>query len=364
MKKFLVSATLLMSTVALVAQTIAFQATKHDFGTIKQEDGDATAYFEFTNTGNAPLLISNVRTSCGCTRPTWPSEPIEPGQKGTISATYRASTRPNYFQKTITVYSNDPEHATVMLTITGNVTPKPTNPGDQYSVTMGDLKIKSKKMSFGEFVQIGEVERTIEYGNFTDHDIAIDVIINDDDKFLSAQLTNNTLKPQESGKIIFTIDTKKCKIGPNTAKVYVMVNNQVVRTDEYAIDLSINVNENFTTLSEQDKRQAPIAEIPTVLNMGTIAKGKVAKKALSISNVGINPLSVRRVYTSAEEMSVSTSRGIASVKSGKKADVQVTVNPFVKNKELAAGQYSRSLIIYTNDPSKPKRVISVTWTIE
>lgn len=364
MKKFLVSATLLLSTLAMVAQTITFQAVKHDFGTIRQEDGDVTAHFEFTNTGNAPLIISNVKKSCGCTTPTWPTQPIEPGQKGTITATYISSKRPNYFQKTITVYSNDPEHETVTLTITGNVTPKPANPGDQYAVTMGDLKLKSKKLSFGEFVQIGEVERTIEYGNFTDHEITIDVVTNDNDKFLKAELTNNTLKPQESGKIILTIDTRKCKIGPNFAAIYVMVNDRLIATEEYTIDLSINVNENFTQLTEQDKRQAPIAEIPTVLNMGTIAKGKTAKKTISISNAGINPLIVRTLYTSAKELSTSASRGISSIKSGKKADIQVTLNPYAEKKEYAPGQYSRSLIIYTNDPSHPKRIVQVNWTIE
>lgn len=364
MKKILVSATLLMCTAALVAQTIAFQATKHDFGTIKQEDGDVTAYFEFTNTGNAPLLISNVRTSCGCTRPTWPTHPIEPGQSGTISATYRASTRPNYFQKTITVYSNDPEHATTTLTITGNVKPKPTNPSDRYAYTMGDLHIKAKRLDFGEPTQAGTIERSIEYGNFTDHEVVVDVIINDDDKFVSAQLTNYTLKPQESGKIVFTIDTKQCKIGPNPAKVYVMVNNQVVRSEDYAIDLNVTVNEDFSNLTEEELRQAPIAEIPTTLNMGIIAKGKTVKKALTIANAGVSALKLRTVYTPAVELTAPISRAASAIKTGKKTDLMVTVNPFVEGKEVAAGQYSRTLTIYTNDPSHPKHNVTITWTIQ
>ncbi len=363
MKKIFVSATLLMCTMALVAQTIAFQATKHDFGTIKQEDGDVTAHFEFTNTGNAPLLITNVRTSCGCTRPTWPSNPIEPGQKGTISATYRASTRPNFFQKTITVYSNDPEHATTTLTITGTVKPKPTNPSDKYAFTMGDLHIKARRVDFGEQTQLGVVERTIEYANFTDHDIMIEVIVNEDDRFISAQLSNSTLKPQQSGKITFTLNTQQCKIGPNFAKVYVKVNNNVVRTDDYAIELNATVNEDFSQLSEQEKRVAPIAQIPATLDLGIIAKGMTAKTTLAIMNVGVSNLSVRTVYTPAKEVSVSTPRAASSIKSGKKANVTVIVNPFVENAEVSAGQYSRTLTIYTNDPSNPKHNITLTWTI-
>ena len=64
---------------------ITFDKTEHDFGTLLQ--GEVVTYsFHFTNTGNAPLLISNVSTSCGCTVADFSREPINPGKEGYIKA--------------------------------------------------------------------------------------------------------------------------------------------------------------------------------------------------------------------------------------------------------------------------------------
>jgi hypothetical protein len=74
--------------------------------------------FTFKNTGKTPLLISNVQASCGCTTPDYTKEPIAPGKKGSITATYNAAAV-GQFNKTITVTSNggDP----IMLTLQGTV---------------------------------------------------------------------------------------------------------------------------------------------------------------------------------------------------------------------------------------------------
>lgn len=76
----------------------------YDFGTIPQGT-PVTHAFEFSNTGNQPLVISTVDKSCGCTTPKWTTEPILPGKKGTVSATFNAAS-PGGFNKTITVHSN------------------------------------------------------------------------------------------------------------------------------------------------------------------------------------------------------------------------------------------------------------------
>ena len=77
----------------------------HDFGTLKE--GPAAEYnFEFTNNGNAPLIIQNASASCGCTVPQWPKEPILPGKKGTIKVTYTTQGHVSPFDKTVFIQSN------------------------------------------------------------------------------------------------------------------------------------------------------------------------------------------------------------------------------------------------------------------
>jgi hypothetical protein len=101
---------------------ITFEKTTHDYGNIYQgENGDC--YFVFKNTGKAELILTNCSSSCGCTVPQWPREPIAPGQKETIKVTYDTK-RIGRIQKQIYVDSNAGERIT--LTITGNISAKPT----------------------------------------------------------------------------------------------------------------------------------------------------------------------------------------------------------------------------------------------
>jgi hypothetical protein len=99
---------------------IQFETTEHDFGTIP-EKGDGTFAFVFKNTGKEPLILKNVRSSCGCTVPEWPKEPIKKGGKGTIKVSYNTRITGS-FHKEITVYSNA-EGDPVILHIQGKVEP-------------------------------------------------------------------------------------------------------------------------------------------------------------------------------------------------------------------------------------------------
>jgi hypothetical protein len=101
---------------------VEFKDTEHDFGTI-QQGGDGSYAFIFTNTGTEPLILSNVRSSCGCTIPEWPHEPINAGQSSTIMVKYDTK-RIGVFNKSISVYSNASEEP-VVLHIKGTVEAAP-----------------------------------------------------------------------------------------------------------------------------------------------------------------------------------------------------------------------------------------------
>lgn len=92
---------------------ITFDKTEHDFGTLLQ--GEVVTYsFHFTNTGNAPLLISNVNTSCGCTVADFSREPINPGKEGYIKATYDSKGHHGFQTRSLTVVTNTNPNQTVL----------------------------------------------------------------------------------------------------------------------------------------------------------------------------------------------------------------------------------------------------------
>ena len=97
---------------------IEFKETTIDYGTI-EKGANGVRTFEFTNTGDAPLIISDVKSSCGCTIPSKPKDPIMPGKTGEIQVKYDTN-RVNPIRKTITVMSNA-DTPTVALKIKGVV---------------------------------------------------------------------------------------------------------------------------------------------------------------------------------------------------------------------------------------------------
>ena len=95
--------------------------TAHDFGSIVF-GANGKVDFVYTNKGTKPLVITDVKSSCGCTVPTWTKEPVAPGQKGTINVGYDTKIG-GVFNKTVVVYSNA-NNSPVRLEIRGKVNAK------------------------------------------------------------------------------------------------------------------------------------------------------------------------------------------------------------------------------------------------
>ena len=106
---------------AVVYPKISFEETEHDFGTIDQGT-NVEHTFTFTNTGNAPLVITNATSSCGCTVPTWTKEPIAPGESGELLVKFNGSGQ-NQVTKTVNITANT-ESGQEQLKIKAFVTPK------------------------------------------------------------------------------------------------------------------------------------------------------------------------------------------------------------------------------------------------
>ena len=134
MKKLILSFALMFGTSVLLntvsaqiekGPKIEFNKETHDYGNIKY-GGEPNCTFEFKNTGNEPLIITNAKGSCGCTVPDWPKEPVAPGATGVIKVKY---------------YTNIPGPINKSVTISTNVT---TGKDDQGNHTYYDAVIRIK----------------------------------------------------------------------------------------------------------------------------------------------------------------------------------------------------------------------------
>ena len=104
--------------------TIAFEVYEHNYGELDY-GGDGTCTFTFTNKGTEPLILTNVRASCGCTTPSWTRDPIQPGEKGEIKVKYNTLIQGS-FNKVVSVNSNgNPQF--IALRVKGLVKPRPVD---------------------------------------------------------------------------------------------------------------------------------------------------------------------------------------------------------------------------------------------
>lgn len=128
MKKYSILAIFLMMVALAFAQetkpapapqvdgpVLTLEANTHDFGDITQGDV-VERVFKFTNTGNQPLIITNIQTSCGCTTPVWPRDPIMPGGKGEIKVGFNSTGKLNKQTKTLPIISNSISDASITFT--------------------------------------------------------------------------------------------------------------------------------------------------------------------------------------------------------------------------------------------------------
>jgi len=121
------------------AQTITFDKTTYDYGTVKP-NAEGTRFFTVTNTGDKPLVINNVKPACGCTTPEFSTDPIMPGKSAKIKVGYNTAIN-GPFNKMIEVFSNDPDNSRSVIYIKGDVN---ANAPEPKVLTAAEQKAEAK----------------------------------------------------------------------------------------------------------------------------------------------------------------------------------------------------------------------------
>ncbi|HHN48455.1 MAG TPA: DUF1573 domain-containing protein [Bacteroidales bacterium] len=115
---------------------ISFDKETHDYGEIFMH-GDGNCVFTFTNTGNEPLLLTNVRAGCGCTVPQWPREPVLPGDSAEIKVRYTTLNRPHSINRSIVVTSNAINKPSLVIRLKGKVVEPPPDFSPEKNLDIG-----------------------------------------------------------------------------------------------------------------------------------------------------------------------------------------------------------------------------------
>lgn len=359
MKKYSYLLICLFLSVSAMAQkaVLNFDVKEHDFGKINEEVGKITYEFEFVNKGNSPLVVNRVQASCGCTTPVWTKEPIEPGKRGSITVTYSTTGRPGAFAKSIAVYSNAIDEQ-MMLLIKGDVIPKQNaDRASYYPVNLGGLMSKAKFIQMNNIVKGDKQTRVLEVQN--SGKMSVKPTFEGLPSYVTATVTPETLKPNEEGKVTFTLNSKNANSwGLTNDEFYVVLNGKRQFSEEFKLTLVSNFVEDFNRMTLDQKRKAPILDLPVrALNFGALKAGSKRVGKFKISNRGQNPLEIRSVINNNKEIVNRQQR--LTVGSGKSADIVLNLNA----KNLSEGEYKKSITIQTNDPDNSFMILVLSWTV-
>ncbi|MDR3244966.1 MAG: DUF1573 domain-containing protein [Prevotellaceae bacterium] len=316
------------------AQKVEFEELVHDFGTIQEELGSVTHAFKFTNTGDKPIVISNVTASCGCTTPGWTKEPVKPGETGEVLATYRTSA--GSFNKSLTV--TPAGQPNIVLHIKGNVTRKPEDFTVTYPQTFGELRAKNKRdFSFSQiFSNQTTPTQTIEIVNAGE--AAVTVAFENVPEYLIVNAVPPSLSPKQKGQITVSVSGEKSKkFGYSNDQITVKAGNAKE---------TIKITSIIAEKIEQTEK-IPASEVEqSLIDLGKLTDTK-SSGVISIKNVGNADLLIKSFSTDNEEIvSVALKKEI-KIKPGKTGTVKVSAQNLKKGDNVA------QVYLATNDPGKP-----------
>lgn len=331
---------------------ITFEKGEHDFGSFAESLGMVTCTFTFTNTGDAPLLITNASASCGCTRPVFPKEPVAPGKSAEITVTFNPKGRPGAFRKNVYIYSNT-EPSKTTLYIKGTVIPEEKKEHPEFAYTMGRIALKVRHLPFFEVYTDVPKKLSVEFVNNSHSPLALS--FDRVPRHLSVKQIPESVAPGQIGLIEITYNASKAKDwGIRRDEFYIRFPGEANITPGNTISVSADIREDYSKMSSEQKERAPEALLSeSRIDFETVQGTTPVEKVIKIQNNGKTNLQIRKISNESNVVTAEVSR--MSVQSGKAVDLKITVYPAkTKSKVL-----NHRIFIITNDPDTPTLSIPV-----
>lgn len=358
-----------------------FSKTVHDFGDVAVDGGPVSCSFEVTNISSAPIAITSVVSSCGCTVAKWTREDIQPGKSGSIQATYDNSDGPYPFDKTLTVYVSGIRKP-VILHIRGVVQEKLQDAAVSYPVHFGPLALRSNAIKAGNLTQDDSRSSEILVANIGKEPIKLR--FKDISDGLSFQTDELSIAPGALSRLVFTITADRTRWGKNWYYATPVVNGKVYRSSgkpasegevlgvEAVVDednpqlgkgscklgFHATTIENFSWMGRaaRDRAAKPKVERST-LSFKPIKAGVRVAASFKFTNVGQEPLKIYKVESGTSRVKFTNCS--ETVAPGEEGAVRCTIN----TRGLGKGEKLFIVNVYTNSPSNPVLYLYISGII-
>lgn len=353
MKRTLICICALAATALTAMAQPRFSSNKetHSFGQIEWKHPVSVQYV-ITNTGDQPLVLTDVNPSCACSVAQWTQTPIAPGDKGTITVDFDAKAL-GHFDKSVAVYTNA-EPNLAYLHFTGEVVREIKDFTNAYPYLIGQIRIDKNEIDFPD-THRGE-KPVIRIGVVNQSDRSYEPVLMHLPSYLDMEVEPNVLQKGERGLITLTLNTEKLTdLGLTQSSVYLSRFTGDKVSDENEIPLSAILLPDFSGLTASDMANAPVIRLSeTDIDLSALlAKKNKVKHDIQLTNAGRSPLQISKLQVFNPALGVGLKKSV--LQPGETTRLRVTVD----KRNIAKKKRHLRILMITNDPTQPKVEINI-----
>lgn len=323
----------------------------HNFGQIEWKH-PVTAQFVITNTGDRPLVLTDVEPDCACTATQWTQEPIAPGGKGTVNVTFDAEAL-GRFRKSIAVHTNAEPHL-VYLNFGGEVVTEIRDFTRTHPYLIGQIRLDRNSLDFPDMHHDEHPTMQIGVANLSDH--AYEPVLMHLPPYLQAEAVPDVLQKGEKGTITLTLNSEMlADLGLTQTSVYLARFAGDKVGEENELPVTAILLPDFSGLTDAQRAEAPAVSLSTleVDVRNVLARKAKAHQDITLTNTGHSPLQISKLQVSHRALGVSLKKSL--LQPGESTRLRVTV----EKKFLGKRHRPLRLLMITNDPKQAKVEINV-----
>lgn len=348
--------TILYALVAFVLAAVAqprftSNTEMHSFGQIEWKH-PVTVQYVITNTGDQPLVLTEVEPDCACSVAQWTKTPIAPGAKGMVSVTFDAKAL-GHFQKSVAIYSNAQPHL-VYLKFSGEVVQEIKDFTKTHPYLIGQIRIDRNSIDFPD-IQHGE-QPVMHIGVVNLSDRPYEPVLMHLPPYLQAQAEPAVLQKGEKGIITLTLNSERLTdLGLTQSSVYLSRFSGDKVGEENEIPVSAILLPDFSGMTVAEQANAPAISLSAkeIDMSAALAKKKKAHGDIVLTNRGRSPLQISKLQVFHPAVGANLKKSV--LQPGESTRLRVTV---VK-KSIGKKRRHLRLLMITNDPMQPKVEINI-----
>ncbi len=318
-----------------------------------------TVVYTLKNSGNRPLIISEVQPSCGCVQVQYPHEPILAGKKATITAVYDAQMM-GTFHRELALYSNASEEP-LYLAFEGRVVERPgvQNYEEDFPIDLGSVRMSANALEFDDVNKGDKPVVELRVVNTGDKDYSPQLMHLP--PFLEAEYFPRTIRKGRVGRIRLTLLSDKLMMdGLNQASVYLARYLGDRTSGKNEVVVSAVLLPNFAHLTASQLERAPHivlmdgdSLVKSHVSMPREGKKKKLEKTISVTNIGEEPLEIKsvQVFNSAIGLRLSE----RTIPAHGTAKLKITLD----TRQLQKAKAQSRVLIISNDPRQAKVMLNI-----